>query len=270
MLAQLKSYLIDKYFIKKPWLRRWVTRRLYGAADVQVRLFGADLTINAARENGYLRAFRKSGNSSVFRDEVSGLLGLFHILRQGDCFVDIGANIGLYSSVVSRLPGINVLAVEANPETYTRLEKNARSHHFDAIHMAVSDKSGEIEFAEGAVSHVFAVAEHRTVYNTSETVKVRAKTLDEILSTRAGPFILKIDVEDHEPQVLAGASGLLEGGKIHAVLLDVSRKSGEAAKKLCSLGFHILDADTFKPSTGSTAVFLALHSSRHAKTVSAN
>jgi FkbM family methyltransferase len=262
MLAHIKSYLIDRFFIKKPWLRKRVTRWLYGTANARVRLFGADLTVNAARENGYLRAFRKAAYSSVFRDEVSGFLALAHVLREGDCFVDVGANIGLYSSVVARLPGVKVVALEANPDTYRRLEENALTHHFEAVHIAVSDQPGELEFVEGAVSHVFAVSEHRTVYNTSETVKVRSARLDEILSVEEGPFILKIDVEDHEPQVLAGASGLLEVGRIHAVLLDVSQKSAEAASQLRSKGFHVLDADTFSEPTAATAVFLAIHPSR--------
>lgn len=230
--------------------------------DVRIRLFGAALCVNSARENGYYRAYRKAAYSSVFRDEVSGLLALFHILRPGDFFVDVGANIGLYSSIISRLPGVTVLAVEANPNTYLRLEQNAQIHNFEPVHAAVSNRCGQLQFAEGAVSHVFAVAEHRTVYNTSETVEVTATTLDELLSDRNAPFILKIDVEDHEPQVLSGAAGLLQSGKIHAVLLDVSQKCAEAAGTLRSFGFHLYDADTFKAPSGTTAVFLAVHPSR--------
>lgn len=262
MFAHLKSYLIDRHFIKRPWLRRLVTRWSYGADDVQIRLFGADITVNATRENGYLRAFRKAATSSVLRDEVSGLLALAYLLQNGDCFVDVGANIGLYSSVIARLPGIKVLALEANPNTYLRLAENAKMHNFEAVQIAVSDISGELEFVDGAVSHVFTVSAHRSVYNTSDTVKVRSTKLDDVLSSRDGPFIVKIDVEDHEPQVLAGASGLLRAGYIHAVLLDASRASSEAASQLRAQGFRVFDADTFNDPTATTSVYIALHPSR--------
>jgi FkbM family methyltransferase len=267
MISKLKSYLIDKYFIKKPKLRRWVTRLIYGDHDMQANLFGCTLTIHSVRENGYLRAYQKAASSSLFRDEVSVLLALSHVLREGDCFVDIGANIGLYSAVMSRLPGVKVLAIEANPDTCRRLGVNASRHRFESRNIAISDVTGELEFSEGAVSHVFAVSAHRTIYNTSETVKVSSITLSEMLADRAGPFVLKIDVEDHEPQVLAGASSLLESGRIAAVLLDVSMQSWVAAKTLRASGFHIVDASTFGEPSELSGAILAIHPSRCPKSL---
>src|SRR5437870_5097633 len=112
----------DRLFIKQPKFRRFVTRHLYGSRDTEVSLLGADLLIHSELENGYLRAFRHARRLSLFRDEASVLINVASLIDDGTTFVDIGANIGIYSAIVSRLSalkrGLTVLAFEVDPRTY--------------------------------------------------------------------------------------------------------------------------------------------------------
>lgn len=260
-LADLKAYLWDKFFIKQPRFRACVTRMIYGSADREIKLFGTCLSVNSLAENGYLRAFENARSCSVFRDEASSLGTLFSILRPGDLFVDVGANIGVFACSVARLPGVKAVAFEANPDTFKRLKANAERHGVDARLVAVSDREQELEFCSGAVSHVFAVSTHRNSYHYGDTIKLKSQTLDGLLDNSRS-IILKIDVEGHEPEVLAGAGGLFAAGVIHGVLLDASSAARRAAKFLESLGFRILDPDDFSPVQASSAVFLALSPAR--------
>jgi len=110
------SWALDQLFIKQPRLRRFVTRALYGSSPVRVSLLGAELLIHSELENGYLRAFRRSRSLSLFRDETSILINLASLIGDDCTFLDIGANIGIYSAIISRLgrvkSGLSVFAFE--------------------------------------------------------------------------------------------------------------------------------------------------------------
>src|SRR2546423_7846432 len=94
--------VIDKYFIKKPLIRKFVTKLYYGNKDKSISLFNAPLYINSIKENGYLRAYKYALKSSAFKDEASALVNLASFISACSTFVDAGANVGLFSSVFER------------------------------------------------------------------------------------------------------------------------------------------------------------------------
>src|SRR3954470_10838587 len=96
----------DRLFIKQPKFRRFVTRVLYGSRATEVSLLGADLVIHSELENGYLRAFRHARRLSLFRDEASVLINVASLIEDGCTFIDVGANIGVYSAIIARLGAI--------------------------------------------------------------------------------------------------------------------------------------------------------------------
>ncbi len=262
-LKSAKAWVLDRWFIKNPRLRLLITRFLYGTKDVVVSLMGMTLVVNPTRENGYLRASKIAQNSSFWRDEASSLCALFATLRPGDLFVDVGANIGVFSCLAARLPGVEVLAIEANPETFQRLQANCQLHGVQAINTAVSNVAEVLDFSMGAVSHVFAASIHRNAYHFGESVQIFARPLDDLVHGK-GPVVLKVDVEGHELEVLEGASKLLSENRIHAVLFDASGAARKAAEWLESCGFALVDPTNFKPLTDDSGVFLALAPERFA------
>ena len=260
--TKIRAWAIDQLFIKQPRLRYLVTRLIYGRGPRQISLLGTSLTVDALRENGYLRAYQRTRTTSLWRDETATFCALFAVLRPGDLFVDAGANIGLFACTVARLPSVHCIAFEANPDTFPRLKTNADLHGVEARNIALSDSNDrELEFASGAISHVFAADAHRNRYHVGGTVRLRTHTLDSQLE-RDRPIVLKIDVEGHELEVLGGAHDLLETGTIEAVMLDASPETAAAAVKLATHGFHLLNPATFLPATPADPVILAVSPKR--------
>jgi FkbM family methyltransferase len=128
-------------------------------------------------------------------------------------FVDVGANIGAYSVLMSQAPSIEkIIAFEANPIAAREMDLNLARNSVDAevCAVAVSDRTGALAF--GRVSRLagnsaaIETAEDQTFYRIDE---IECVSLDDTLQSYLGPFALKIDVEGHEKQVLDGASRVL-------------------------------------------------------------
>lgn len=132
-------------------------------------------------------------------------------LRPGDHFVDVGANVGVFSSLVgTRLPGVRITAVEPYPPIRSDLEANLALNDLsvDVVSAAVGATAGEATFEvlERDVLNRLAPAGREVPPARGITVAVR--TLDDLLGDDA-PALIKIDVEGAELDVLRGAHGLL-------------------------------------------------------------
>lgn len=246
-------FLLDRYFIKQPRLRRWVTRALYGDRDTEVTLFGCRFTINSLRENGYLRASRKITHSSLLRDEIATLLSLAGLLQPGDTFVDVGANIGLFSCTLARRTlfhaqgALRFYAYEPHPDTFRRLTLNAAAAGVVARNFAVSNAPGSLEFVDGAVSHVFTRAEKANAYNLpDQCLSVPSVRLDQE-AIEGNSLVIKVDVEGQEWAVLQGAEGLFAAGRVKAVYLDGYEDKPAIEAFLRHHGFMFRDMLTLEP-----------------------
>lgn len=254
------SYIIDRYFIKNPRLRRFVTSILERDRNLEIELAGAHLVINARREHGYKRSAEIVKGYSALRDEFPVLMNLFSCFRDGDTFVDIGANVGLYTHSASRLckiyPNFHVHAFEANPTTYSRLaaKPSARVTYHN---IALSDKNGSLTFVDGAVSHVFTVANKASSYNIkNEQTEVNCCRLDSLQFPTENLF-LKIDVEGQEADVLNGAEGLFKARKIRGVYLD-GYEDARINDILVDYGFSLFDGRTLDTVNSRVFSLLAL------------
>lgn len=148
------------------------------------------------------------------------------------------------------------MAFEANPDTFRRLsERKLDRVHF--LNYAISDIQGELEFVEGAVSHVFTTIDKQNSYSISgETVKVQSRTLDSLIGTD-NSIILKIDVEGQEINVLKGAEQLLASGAIRVVYLD-GYEDASINDMLIQHGFNLHDGRTLKRVEGKVFSLLAI------------
>ncbi|HYY14663.1 MAG TPA: FkbM family methyltransferase [Chthoniobacterales bacterium] len=202
---------------KYPRFRSLLTRLLIPARQIDIRLFGARLRIDTREEIGLWRAARMADNNIIFRDEVASLLNLALLLRPGDTFVDVGANVGLYSSVLSRLrnlsPDTSYVAIEPNPKTAERLRRSL-GETVQVLNIALSDRAGELGFTSGVTSGVFRVSP-----NQFAEIKVRCERLEALLRSQTN-LVMKIDVEGHELPVLRGAAALFNEQRIKVIYID--------------------------------------------------
>jgi len=92
--------LIDRYFLKQPLIRRFLTRLLVGDREQQVKLLAQNYLLHTVREHGLFRASKLAGTCSLFRDEIPVLIHLAGILSEGDTFLDIGVTLGFSPRVL--------------------------------------------------------------------------------------------------------------------------------------------------------------------------
>ena len=127
----------------------------------------------------------------------------------GDIVIEVGANIGEVSLACARL-GATVHAIEADPRTRAMLESNVRGVADITVHgFAASDHIGTVTFFQAT-----GEADGSTIepdrYDAEITVE--ARTLDEFAAGEGlgSVHLIKCDAEGAEPEVLAGATDLLQ------------------------------------------------------------
>lgn len=255
------KYLLDKFFIKQPRFRRFVTTLLEGNKNLKVNMFGASFHVHSIKEHGYLRASRLISRSSLLEDELPVLMALTTLLRPGDTFIDVGANVGIYSLSLARTRSLSgcqhFYAFEANPDTFTRLKAGADAFGVTVFNLAASDKHGFLEFVGGAVSHVFTTTDNQNSYSIpGETITVPCRRLDE-MDLEGTSMVIKIDVEGHEREVLEGSRKLFETSRVKAVYCD-GYKDESVNKFLTEYGFTLFDGRTLEPPTGHVFSLLAV------------
>lgn len=245
---------------KYPRFRVALTRVLIPSRNIDIELFGAPLHVNTREEIGLWRAAKMVHDNVIFRDEVASLLNLALLLQPGDTFVDIGANVGLYTSVLSRFgnvfPATIFVAIEPNPESAARLRKSARAA--TVLEIGISDQSTELPFSPGVTSGVFKVADSPA---TPSTRKIRCERLD-ALPLGEGDLVVKIDVEEHEWPVLDGAAGLFQNERLKVIFLD-GYSDGRVPDFLRQHGFALFDGRTLAPcGTEAPRALLGIHRTR--------
>lgn len=151
-------------------------------------------------------------------------------LASGSTFVDVGANIGVYTAWASRCVGAegSVIAIEPVPATREHLEHVVALNSIGNVRVvpkALGAGSGTVNL--WVVSHASGLSSAIAPVNESSarTVVVPLSTLDDELSTAgaAPPALVKIDVEGYEMAVLRGAVRTLAAGDGPAVLFETQQ-----------------------------------------------
>ncbi|MEJ0005284.1 MAG: FkbM family methyltransferase [Steroidobacteraceae bacterium] len=139
-------------------------------------------------------------------------------LAENDVALDVGANIGWYSVILSRLssPRAKIFSFEPDPTTYQLLTRNLEvnvAHNVTAVNCALGEEAGYATLHQYKKSNNGRHSLLSTNFSGGTTVRVPVDTLEAFwvrqgLESRQLRF-LKIDVEGFEYQVLRGAGDLL-------------------------------------------------------------
>jgi len=183
--------------------------------------------------------------------DVAHQLLLCRVLKPGDTYIDVGANVGFHSMLASRLVGPSgvVLSFEPNPATFSILSghmainriKNCRPFSF-----ALGDVDGDATLNQIEIHS--GTATLRAVNEPLNSVKVNVRRGDEIFKDIpfAGQTIIKVDVEGFELQVLRGLEKTLARVAIVAVeitpdwLAQQKATPGEMVTYMQNLGFQAI------------------------------
>jgi FkbM family methyltransferase len=140
------------------------------------------------------------------------------LLREGDCFLDIGANVGFHTLLAAALVGRSgrVVAFEPLPQNLAFLRRHLllnRIRNVTAYEAAVSDAPGMVTFNESCGPSMGRI-------DSIGSLTVQAVTLDDLWhgGEFPPPRAVKIDVEGAEDAVLRGAAKLLAAARPVVVL----------------------------------------------------
>lgn len=148
-------------------------------------------------------------------------------VQPGNCFVDVGANIGLHTLAAARsMQGQGkIIAFEPFGPTKALLERSVWMNGFSSlveIHQAaVSNETGHHKLFLGATSghHSLFPLDERTSTD-AEPVEVSVVRLDDIIPATQKVDLLKIDAEGAELQVIESAAGLIERNAELAIIVE--------------------------------------------------
>src|SRR5262245_52722108 len=176
-------------------------------------------------------------------------------IDQGDVAIDIGANIGYDTLLMSRATGDRglVLSFEPDPSNLRMLYDNLRLNAVRNVavqNMALSDVTGWVELAADFSGNV-GQAHLRPTAVSRNTRRIMAVRLDSLIQLVDGENIalVKLDIEGFEYKALRGMGDLLS--RVRYVITEVDneflRECGSSAKQLFELmaqnGFSACCAD---------------------------
>jgi FkbM family methyltransferase len=142
----------------------------------------------------------------------------------GMTFLDVGAHIGYYTMLASRLVGESgqVHSFEPTPSTFNILRTNAGSKRNVRLNqMALSSSSGEITIFDYGVEYMGSNSRYAARIDkasvsrlTPKAMVVAASSLDDYVEGLGiTPNFVKIDAESSEYEILEGMSQVLESAR---------------------------------------------------------
>lgn len=150
------------------------------------------------------------------KNDADELRLLRKILRPGMVVYDIGANIGFYARVLSKLVGTQgqVVCFEPDAENFAHLEREIRYlRNVRILQAAVSEKEETLKIYRSKLLNV----DHRTypVNNYESVEEIQAVSIDQLIADRKIPIphVIKIDIQGYELAAFRGMENLLKESK---------------------------------------------------------
>jgi FkbM family methyltransferase len=210
------------------------------------------------------RGFAK--RAFAFRENYEPeLIYMERLLSPGSVFIDVGANMGIYTLVASKLVGEGgrVMAFEPSAQSFPILRQNIALNSLTnvcALPVALSDSAGKAWLYHPGLPEGNSLGRDPAWGNDAE--EVSTETLDHIVEEASVKQVdvIKIDVEGAEELVMRGATKILtsmhpaiifEVNPSYSALLGLSAQG--ASKLLQSLGYEILGLSRLAVSDAARA-----------------
>jgi FkbM family methyltransferase len=189
--------------------KHWET--MFGKQDNFLFKIDNDLQINLYKDSMLSKMIYKGFEKEELEFVKS-------VLNEGDVFIDVGANIGLYTLIASRRVGNTgkVISFEPSPVSFKRLNENIVLNNLentDSRNIGLSNQIGTLKFHmsnngyDAWDSFAYTSATDKSLKN----IDVPVSTLDSEISgiEKEKIKLIKIDVEGWEKFVLNGAKDIL-------------------------------------------------------------
>jgi FkbM family methyltransferase len=236
LLKLITKYLYGRGIGEKLGLKEWYYRKIEESSPGKAEMHGFPVFLDKQDNLGLsVGRMPEPETTRVVRET----------LGKGDVFVDVGAHIGWYTSLASRLVGKRgrVISFEPTPENFRILKRNVESNRLENVELhnaAVSDRDGQAEFYISPTksgNHSLLKSAER-----GNPVTVRCLKLDSICKKAD---IVKIDVQGAEHLVLKGMKNLLKREETKLIIEYESYKNNWPGyvNDLVVAGFNIKPLD---------------------------
>lgn len=162
------------------------------------------------------------------------------IMRRGETFIDLGANVGYYTlkAATEYNNHIEIISIEANPSNYKALCRNISCNGFTkviALNKAVSDRKGIVKLYGHVTSSNRLLTDDFSIsaeYDNQSSIQVESDTIDNILKENniKKADVLKMDIEGAEVLALKGATETLK--KLRKIIVEIHGNTLEEVKSI--------------------------------------
>ena len=239
-----------------------IINKVFGAAFLYVHDFGPTLIVG--RNLHSTRGHYFFGVHS-FEEELFAI----HFLRKDELFIDVGANLGMFSIMVAATTGARALAFEPSPssaEVFKRhIALNDLSDRIILLEKCVGDATGTALIKNTVEMDNFVVLEGTKAM--PEMASVPMVRIDDVVDGKV-PCLMKMDIEGFELQALNGATQLLKNRNLRAMTIEIaelSRRFGVSGHEIrdfiSGFGFLSIEYEPFGRRVSPTSLpkFSAAH-----------
>jgi FkbM family methyltransferase len=171
-------------------------------------------------------------------------------IKEGYCVYDVGANMGYYSLIFSKLAGSSgsVISFEPSLINFDKLNENVKNTpNITILNIGVGNSDKKMFISQGAddIGATSRIMEKET--ENGQWVDIMP--IDKIATKQRFPNAIKIDVEGFEVEVIEGAKNTLKnaelkviGIEVHSEILEsrrIENPIGRMEKLLLEAGFTI-------------------------------
>jgi len=209
-LCYVALRILIRIFIGKEKRNKIFEKRLISPSSFMLKDFAV------ISKNGIKAAVRKNTmdyQTLFIRDE--DLISEIE-LNNDEIFVDIGANVGIYTlQVASKYPKNRIISIEALPEEFKALKRNIidvnNLENVSLVNMGVFSNSDKITLYQ---TPIWTTASSAFV-KSGKAIEIPCDTLDNIIQKLKSDkiFVIKMDIEGSEYDALIGASKTLQNCK---------------------------------------------------------
>lgn len=180
------------------------------------------------------------------QDELSFLK---KVIRPGDTFLDIGANIGLFSLMASPLVASQgkVISFEPSSNTHQRLMENIALNKFTNVEthqiaLSNQDATAELNITGGGFDawNSLATPSEGKVVNTEEVKTMKLDSFVQNYPEVDKIAFIKLDVEGWEIPVIEGGKMFLGGKQAPHLLVEFTEENAQNAGYSCKQLYDLL------------------------------
>lgn len=220
-LKVLRIFL-SSYYFKKPIVRYLFNKIVKGGATCNVN--GDQMFLDLKGDEGVSKDLFFYGKREI---PVTDYMTSGKIVKPGDVVLDLGANIGYYVILESRIVGASgiVYAVEPVTECFKSLKKNVELNNLKNVQLfqfGAGDTNTNAFINVGKKLNLSAMTFYRDAEFTQQE-EVAMVTVDEFFKDKREPNLIRMDVEGYEYAIVKGMKKTLASPNLK-LLMEIHSK----------------------------------------------